>query len=48
MTEWAGQSPEEASMAEVGRRLGELDPGSSAMVGFDRSDAPGHWFNSVD
>jgi hypothetical protein len=38
----------QTSMAEIGRRLGELDPGSSAIVGFDRSDAPGHWFNSVN
>jgi len=48
MTGWAGQSSEQASMAEIGRRPGELDPGSSAMAGFDRSDAPGHWFNSVN
>jgi hypothetical protein len=47
MSEWAGRSPEQASMAEIGRRLLELGPGSSAVVGFDRADAPGHWFNAV-
>jgi hypothetical protein len=48
MSEWAGQSPEPASMADIGRRLRELGPGSSAVVGFDREDAPGHWFNAVN
>ena len=48
MSEWAGRSPEQASMAEIGRRLLELGPGSSAVVGFDRADAPGHWFNAVN
>jgi hypothetical protein len=35
-------------MAEIGRRLRELGPGSSAVVGLDRADAPGHWFNAVN
>jgi hypothetical protein len=48
MTEWAGRSPEQATMAQIGRRLLELGPGSSAVVGFDRADAPGHWFNAVN
>ena len=48
MSEWAGRSPEEASMAEVGRRLHELGPGGSAVVGFGRRGAPGHWFNAVN
>ena len=48
MTEWAGRAPEPASMADIGRRLGELGPGSSAVVGFDRADGPGHWFNAVN
>jgi hypothetical protein len=48
MNEWAGQSPEPASMAAIGQRLRELGPGSSAVVGFDREDAPGHWFNAVN
>lgn len=48
MNEWAGESPEPASMAAIGQRLRELGPGSSAVVGFDRQDAPGHWFNAVN
>jgi hypothetical protein len=48
MSEWAGQPPEPASMAEVERRLAGLGPGSSAVVGFDRKGAPGHWFNAVN
>jgi Papain fold toxin 1, glutamine deamidase len=48
MSEWAGRSPEPASMADIGRRLRELGHGSSAVVGFDRADAPGHWFNAVN
>jgi hypothetical protein len=48
MAEWAGRPPEPASMADIGRRLRELGPGSSAVVGFDRADAPGHWFNAVN
>jgi len=35
-------------MTDIGRRLRELGPGSSAVVGFDRADAPGHWFNAVN
>jgi hypothetical protein len=48
MIEWAGRSPEPASMDDIARRLRELGPGSSAVVGFDREDAPGHWFNAVN
>jgi hypothetical protein len=48
MKEWAGQSPEKASMGDVERQLKELGPGSSAVVGFDRKDGPGHWFNAVN
>jgi Papain fold toxin 1, glutamine deamidase len=48
MTEWAGRAPEPASMADIAQRLRELGPGSSAVVGFDREDAPGHWFNAVN
>ena len=35
-------------MTEIGSRLRELGPGSSAVVGFDRKGAPGHWFNAVN
>jgi hypothetical protein len=48
MSEWAGRSREQASMSDIGRRLRQLSPGSSAVVGFDRADAPGHWFNAVN
>jgi hypothetical protein len=48
MREWAGRFPEPASMADIGQRLRDLGPGSSAVVGFDRKDGPGHWFNAVN
>ena len=48
MSEWAGGSPEPASMSDIAQRLRELGHGSSAVVGFDRQDAPGHWFNAVN
>lgn len=35
-------------MTDIGRRLLDLGPGPSAVVGFDRADAPGHWFNAVN
>ncbi len=48
MAEWAGETPREVTMAEVGERLQDLGPGSSAIVGFDREDDVGHWFNAVN
>lgn len=48
MREWAGQEPAAASMSDVGRRLEELGPGSSAVVGCDWKDGGGHWFNAVN
>lgn len=49
MTEWAGQRPVAASMAEIGKRLSELGPGTSAIVGCDWKDGNGgHWFNAVN
>jgi hypothetical protein len=48
MSEWAGEAPTEASMSDIQQRLEELGPGSSAVVGFDREDGPGHWFNAVN
>jgi hypothetical protein len=48
MSEWAGRSPEPAGMAEIERRLTQLGPGSSAIIGFDRDGGPGHWFNAVN
>lgn len=49
MTEFAGASPESASMDQVADRLTELGPGSSAIVGFDRGPGElGHWFNAVN
>lgn len=35
-------------MSDVEHRLYELGPGSSAVVGFDREDGGGHWFNAVN
>jgi Papain fold toxin 1, glutamine deamidase len=48
MKEWSGQAPEPASLTAIDRRLRELGPGSSAIVGFDREDGPGHWFNALN
>jgi hypothetical protein len=48
MTEWAGHRPEPATMAEIGCRLTELGPGSSAIVGCDWWTGGGHWFNAVN
>jgi hypothetical protein len=35
-------------MAEVGRRLEELGPGSSAIVGCKWDGRGGHWFNAFN
>jgi len=36
-------------MAEIGRRLTELGPGSAAIVGCDWNRRPGgHWFNALN
>ena len=43
-----GAATDPASMADVGRRLRELGPGSSAVVGFDKRGDIGHWFNAVN
>lgn len=49
MAEWAGQRPAPASLAEIGQRLTELGPGSSAIVGCDWKETwGGHWFNAVN
>jgi hypothetical protein len=48
MTEWAGTSPTPANMTEIGQRLSELGPGSSAIVGCDWNSGGGHWFNAVN
>ncbi|HEX4094521.1 MAG TPA: toxin glutamine deamidase domain-containing protein [Trebonia sp.] len=48
MAEWADRRPVPATMTEVGRRLAELGPGSSAIVGCDWTDGGGHWFNAVN
>jgi hypothetical protein len=50
MTEWAGHAPKRATMAEIARRLEQLGPGSSAIVGCDWvwPRAGGHWFNAVN
>lgn len=48
MTEWAGVPPKTASMADINQRLGDLGPGSSAVVGCDWKTGGGHWFNAVN
>lgn len=48
MAEWAEESPQQASMADIQQQLQDLGPGSSAIVGFDRNSGSGHWFNAVN
>jgi hypothetical protein len=48
MAEWAGRRPVPVTMAEIGSRLKELGPGSSAVVGCDWRGGGGHWFNAVN
>jgi Papain fold toxin 1, glutamine deamidase len=48
MAEWAGRRPVRATMAEIGQRLEQLGPGSSAVVGCDWKGGGGHWFNAVN
>jgi hypothetical protein len=48
MEEWAGQRFLPATMAEIGRRLEELGPGSSAIVGCKWIGRGGHWFNAFN
>lgn len=48
MEEWAAQPSRPAAMAEIGRRLEELGPGSSAIVGCYWNVRGGHWFNAVN
>ncbi|HUN30599.1 MAG TPA: toxin glutamine deamidase domain-containing protein [Trebonia sp.] len=49
MEEWAGTEASTASLAGIQERLGELGPGSSAIVGcFWKEQGGGHWFNAVN
>jgi hypothetical protein len=49
MAEWTGQRSVPASMGDIGQRLTELGPGSSAIVGCDWKEGKGgHWFNAVN
>jgi Papain fold toxin 1, glutamine deamidase len=48
MEEWARQTSMPATMAEVGRRLDELGPGSSAIIGCQWTGRGGHWFNAFN
>jgi hypothetical protein len=48
MEEWAGQPSLPATMAEIGHRLEELGPGSSAIVGCKWNSRGGHWFNAIN
>jgi len=48
MTDWAGQASATASMSEIQQRLGDLGPGSSAVVGCDWKHGGGHWFNAIN
>ena len=48
MAEWARRPAEPTTMADIATRLRELGSCSSAVVGFNRADAPGHWFNAVN
>lgn len=48
MNEWAGSSPEQATMNQMSDRLNELGPGSSAIVRCRWEDGSGHYFNSTN
>jgi hypothetical protein len=48
MADWASQWPQDTTMTQVGERLTELGPGSSAIVGCDWKGGGGHWFNAVN
>jgi hypothetical protein len=48
MEEWAGQRSLPVTMVEIGRRLEELGPGSSAIVGCKWNGTGGHWFNAFN
>jgi Papain fold toxin 1, glutamine deamidase len=48
MEDWAGEQPQQASMPQIGQRLNDLGPGSSAIVGCDWVGGGGHWFNAVN
>lgn len=48
MADWAGTSPRQATMAEIGQTLRDLGPGSSAVVGCDWKAGGGHWFNALN
>jgi Papain fold toxin 1, glutamine deamidase len=45
---WAGERERVTSMQEVGTRLDQMGPGSSAMLGVDWKDGGGHSFNAVN
>ena len=47
--EWAGTEASTASLAGIQERLGELGPGSSAIVGcFWKEQGGGYWFNAIN
>jgi hypothetical protein len=48
MEEWAGQRSLPVTMVEIGRRLEELGPGSSAIIGCKWNGRGGHWFNAFN
>lgn len=48
MEDWAGETPRQSSMSQIGQRLDDLGPGSSAIVGCDWVGGGGHWFNAVN
>jgi hypothetical protein len=48
MTEFTGVASKSATMEQISDKLTQLGPGSSAIVGFDRTLGTGHWFNAVN
>ncbi len=48
MVEAVGVTPETTSISEIGYRLEQAGPGSSAIVGVDWNSGGGHWFNAVN
>lgn len=46
MEAWTGRRQDEMSPGEIERALRNKGPGAHAVIGVDRSEGPGHWFNA--
>lgn len=48
MDAWSPGDRVPATFDDVADRLGQLGPGASAVVGIDRHEGSGHWFNALN